>query len=183
MMRIWDVGSGGSWLWSTNQVEGWNRLEGADEGWALATELGSVDSAPWGLGKRFAQALSAASLAGHVRAALVAADPLMTALGRPNREQVMTLRSSAATTLQALEMTNGKTLAEHLKRGAEKILETQQTSSRQVVERLFERALSRPPQADELQMSEELLGTPPKKEGLEDLLWAMAMLPEFQLIY
>ena len=32
-------------------------------------------------------------------------------------------------------------------------------------------------------MAEEMVGTPVKKEGLEDLLWAMTMLPEFQLIY
>jgi len=28
-----------------------------------------------------------------------------------------------------------------------------------------------------------MVGTPMKKEGVEDLSWAMAMLPEFQLIY
>ncbi len=38
-----------------------------------------------------------------IRAALVAADPLTTALGRPNRDQVVTARAGAATTLQALE--------------------------------------------------------------------------------
>src|SRR2546422_11367414 len=28
-----------------------------------------------------------------------------------------------------------------------------------------------------------MVGTPVKREGVEDLLWAMTMLPEFQLIY
>ena len=32
-------------------------------------------------------------------------------------------------------------------------------------------------------LAEEMVGTPVKKEGVEDLLWAMTMLPEFQLIY
>ena len=32
-------------------------------------------------------------------------------------------------------------------------------------------------------MAEELIGKPVKKEGVEDFLWAMTMLPEFQLIY
>ena len=58
----------------------------------------------------------------HIRAALVAADPLTTALGRPNREQVVTVRSTAATTLQGLELTNGETLAHILERGAKPLL-------------------------------------------------------------
>ncbi len=59
---------------------------------------------------------------GKVRAALVAADPLLVALARPNREQVVTTRPTTATTLQALELTNGETLADVLKRGAENLL-------------------------------------------------------------
>src|SRR5690606_1057152 len=59
--------------------------------------------------------------AGTIRASLVAADPLMTALGRPNREQVVTTRASAATTLQALQLINGETLALRLAQGAERI--------------------------------------------------------------
>ena len=34
-----------------------------------------------------------------------------------------------------------------------------------------------------LKLAQSLVGTPARKEGLEDLLWAVAMLPEFQLIY
>src|SRR5205823_11742018 len=52
------------------------------------------------------------------RAALALADPLTRALGRPNREQVVTERSSVATTLQAVELTNGRTLAAMLAEGA-----------------------------------------------------------------
>ena len=51
----------------------------------------------------------------RTRAGLVAANPLMLALGRPNREQVVTTRTSAATTLQTLELLNGPTLADHLR--------------------------------------------------------------------
>ena len=45
-----------------------------------------------------------------IRASLLAADPLQVALDRPNREIVMPARASAATTIQALELTNGATL-------------------------------------------------------------------------
>lgn len=183
VLRIWDVASCETWRWSTHKVDGWEELEFAATDWAPAVELGPVGMAPWNLEKKLAQSLSAAALAGRVRASLVAADSLMTALGRPNREQVITSRASSATTLQALEMTNGKTLAERLKEGSEKLLETAPSSSHDLVVELFERALARVPRRDELRLGQELVGSPVRREGVEDLLWAVAMLPEFQLIY
>ena len=36
---------------------------------------------------------------------------------------------------------------------------------------------------EEKEMAKELVGEPPQQAGLEDLLWGLAMLPEFQLIY
>jgi hypothetical protein len=49
-------------------------------------------------------------------------DPLSRALGRPIRDQVYTERSDAATTFQALELTNGPLFAQRLERGASKLL-------------------------------------------------------------
>ena len=138
--------------------------------------------APWKIDKNFAQVLSTAEQYGRVRASLVNADPLMIALGRPNREQVLTTRSSVATTLQALELTNGRTLAEQLKKGAEYLVEGTPPSGREFVQRTYQRALGRNPTQQELQVAEEVVGTPVRREGVEDLLWAIAMLPEFQLI-
>lgn len=43
-------------------------------------------------------------------------------------------------------------------------------------------ALSRKPTADELQLAEEFLGTNPSQQSVEDLLWSVLMLPEFQLV-
>src|SRR4029079_14991442 len=57
-----------------------------------------------------------------IRASLVVADPLMRALGRPNREQVVTTRPDLLTTLEALDLTNGATLASLLDRGAANLL-------------------------------------------------------------
>jgi mono/diheme cytochrome c family protein len=118
----------------------------------------------------------------QIRASLVAADPLATALGRPNRDQVITTRSSTATTLQALELTNGKTLAEVLERGAEKLI-TASPSSKQLIQEVYGNALGREPTQAEAQVALELVGQPAQKAGLEDFLWAVAMLPEFQLIF
>src|SRR5207249_4154345 len=171
------------WVWSTTKEEGWTTPEFVAKDWKPAAELGNMDMAPWQLGAKLTSALSAAAVRGQVRAALVNSDPLMTALGRPNREQVVTSRSSAATTLQALEMTNGSTLAGLLERGAEHIVAGPSKSNRDLILTLYERALSRRPTTEEFRLAEEMVGAPVKKEGVEDLLWAMTMLPEFQLIY
>jgi len=118
----------------------------------------------------------------QVRCSLVAADPLAVALGRPNREQVVTSRADTATTLQALEMTNGGTMAGILQRAALIMVEYPSTSD-DLVDRLYHRAFARSPTATEKTLGQELVGEPPQEEGVEDLLWAMVMLPEFQLIY
>jgi mono/diheme cytochrome c family protein len=181
--QILDFASDGSWGCTTNKLDGWEKPDFKSKRWARAAELGDVGLAPWNLTKKFARTLSHAEQYEKVRASLVNNDPLMTALGRPNREQVITSRATVATTLQALEMTNGATLARLLQLGAENLLSTQARASRGVIERLFLQALGRQPTAEELELAQELVGQPAQKEGVEDFLWAMTMLPEFQLIY
>lgn len=181
--RVFDLASDASWLCTATKEDGWQEAEFQTRGWARATELGEVHAAPWRVGRVFARALSHAEQYDTIRAALVNNDPLMTALGRPNREQVLTSRATVATTLQALEMTNGATLARLLKRGAENLLAQPPASRRDLVNRLYLQALGRRPTIEELELIEELVGEPVRQEGVEDLLWAMTMLPEFQLIY
>lgn len=119
----------------------------------------------------------------NVRASLVPADPLAVAMGRPNREQVVTSRQTGATTLQALELTNGETLALLLKAGASR-LAAEEASPEKLLAKVFEKALGREPSERETRV---LLGdSPPDSatpEQFADLLWAVTMLPEFQLIY
>ena len=106
----------------------------------------------------------------------------MLALGRPTREQVITTRSSAATTLQSLELNNGETLADHACSKAPSGSSPRHLRPKTLVDRIYERALGRMPTAAESRMCRDLLGTQVRKEGVEDLLWAVTMLPEFQLI-
>ena len=120
---------------------------------------------------------------GSGRAVLARADSLMMALGRPNREQVVTRRAGAATMLQALELANGETLAERLKLGARQILETGVPTPHGIAELVYERALGRRPTAEERRLCGQLLGERPTAEAVEDLLWSIVMLPEFQLIH
>ncbi|HET6879372.1 MAG TPA: PSD1 and planctomycete cytochrome C domain-containing protein [Pirellulales bacterium] len=118
-----------------------------------------------------------------IRASLVFCDELMRSLGRPNREQVVTTRGDVLTTLQALDLSNGTELAETLDRGAASLLKEHSSSEAgDLVRRLYLEALSREPSPEELATATELVGSPPTSAGLADLLWAVFMLPEFQLI-
>jgi hypothetical protein len=118
-----------------------------------------------------------------VRATLVDADDLMRSLGRPNREQVVTTRPEQLTTLQALDLANGQTLTNTLARGAANILKANpKASADELAEWIFVRALSRKPSPGELGAAQEMLGQKPTVDSVADLLWAVVMLPEFQLL-
>ena len=121
----------------------------------------------------------------EIRAAFVVSDPLTRSLGRPNREQVVTTRPDQLTTLQALDLSNGPILSELLTNGAEHLQSesaAQARSPEDLVTHIFRTALTRDPSDEELAISLELTGSPPTKEGIADLLWAVVLLPEFQHI-
>jgi mono/diheme cytochrome c family protein len=124
------------------------------------------------------------ALEGRTRAAMVAADPLMSALDRPTREQLVTVRQATPTTLQALEVTNGKTLAETLKQGATRLAEDAATiGPKGLTTQIYQQAFSREPTRNERRLALALLGENPSRESIEDFLWAVVVQPEFQLIY
>lgn len=116
------------------------------------------------------------------RATLVHCDDLMRSLGRPNREQVVTVRPEHLTTLQALDLLNGKTLTNTLAAGGGNILKANPASAREIATELFQNAVGRKPTPAELELSESLLGDKPTAAGVADLLGVIVMLPEFQLI-
>ena len=119
----------------------------------------------------------------YVRASLVISDPLMRSLGRPNREQVVTVRPDQLSTLQALDLSNGAILADWLNRGAANILKAHPKATPDELGALVYRAaLSRSPTAAEAALARQLLGGKPTTDSLSDLLWAVVMLPEFQLV-
>jgi hypothetical protein len=87
------------------------------------------------------------------------------------------------TTLQALDLSNGRILADTLTRGAANLLEASPgATGAELVESVYVRALCRRPTAGELATGRALLGPSATPESLADLLWAVFMLPEFQLI-
>ena len=119
---------------------------------------------------------------GRKRAGLRNLDRLMRTLGRPKRDVVVTRRESNATTAQLIELSNGKPLADLMARGGKAWLESgHQTDA--IVNALFVNALGRNPSARERQSARDVAGSPASAQGIEDLLWILAMHPEFQLIH
>jgi hypothetical protein len=178
-----DFASNAAWLISNGKQAGWQKPEFVETNWSPAIVIGEIGMLPWRASKDYISTRLAASYPGSTRASLVAADPLMVALGRPNREQIVTVRPSMATTLQALELTNGETLSDIIKRGAASLMADPLIEAAPLVRAIYSKALGRKPTAQELHSAQELVGQPAQPAGVEDLLWCITMLPEFQLIY
>ncbi len=183
--QLWGIGSDATWLWAEEAKSDWKTRTNDTTGWKHSAELpnaGQVYGNQVNLAEVVARGASIVDDSTTIRASLAFDDPLMLALGRTSREQVVTHRDPIATTLQALELTNGGTLDARLKVGASRWIEKQGKDPETLTRRLFLVALGRSPTTAELAASKELLGTPATPEGLHDLLWALTMLPEFQLI-
>ena len=118
----------------------------------------------------------------HPRASLMKCDLLQRALGRPNREQIVSMRPEDLTTLEALDLANGPSLAGALASGATRLLARKWDSPDALISWLYTFAVSRPPSPQELAGARELLGPALNVQGIEDILWAVCMLPEFQII-
>jgi hypothetical protein len=161
--------------------DAWKTAAFDDAAWEKPAIAASADGAPWNLVLHLPEG-KPGDLVPEVRAVFCAADPLTTALGRPNREQVNTERPSAATTLMALELTNGATIDAMLKRGAKKIATGKDVRAEDVIDRVYKKALARPATDAEVAAAKEIVGATITPEGVADFLWAVVMLPEFQLI-
>ncbi len=117
-----------------------------------------------------------------VRAALLKSDLLMRTLGRPNREQIVSTRPNDLATLEAMDLNNGTILDKRLAEGAQSLLARNFDSSAALATYVWQAALSREPTPDELQLAVSLLGTKPKTAAIQDFLWGVFMLPEFQIV-
>ena len=195
-----EITSDETWRVRRNPDGGWNALAFADADWALAQPLppgvAPIDEGPGlepllrkdfanipvELGPALSPAVSTAAHVGKIRASLLAADPLQVALDRPNREIVIPVRASTATTLQALELTNGGTLNAKLQRAATQAAPDAQRDPAAWLDRTFRTTLARPPSPAERDVTLTMLGAKPSPDALADFLWALVNLPEFQLI-
>ena len=181
---LWSGSSDASWRWADGVGPGWEKPGIDMTGWKTAAVLAGAERTVWKRGDALHALLRTDPEPGlRVRAALAEADSLTRALGRPDRDQVVTRRDSIATTLQALELTNGARLSAMLKGGAKTWLARPEAKSPdRLIDALYRAGIGRLPTAEERAVGRELIGSPADEEGVEDLLWIVTMLPEFQLI-
>jgi hypothetical protein len=148
--------------------------------WKPAVELRTN---PWGSVSGEIQKLgSTADPKTMVRAALLKSDLLMRTLGRPNREQIVSTRPNDLTTLEAMDLNNGAILDKRLADGAQALLSRNFPHSSELVSYVWRASLSREPTPDELQLAVSLIGEKPGVSSIQDFLWGILMLPEFQII-
>ena len=116
-----------------------------------------------------------------IRASQVSNNAFLTALGRPNREVVVTTRNDQPNLLQALELTNGERLLESLEEGA-RVWENNYPDPADLVVQTYEVLIGRRPTTEELSVATEALGTGPDVNHIQDFFWAMVLHPEVQFI-
>jgi len=117
-----------------------------------------------------------------VRASLMKNDFFMKSLGRPLRDQIVSMRPADWTTLEAIDLSNGETLATALRRGAQRLIDRDWPQRADLIQHVFQFVLGRSAAAGELEAADEFLGDQLTEQGLEDFLWAVFMTPEFLLI-
>ncbi|MFM8347498.1 MAG: DUF1553 domain-containing protein, partial [Bacteroidota bacterium] len=117
-----------------------------------------------------------------VRASLVPNEPFLKAMGRPGRETVVTSRGHQAGLIQALELTNGGRFSQALKKAAVDWVK-RYPSREQFMVQAYRKVLGRDPSADERKITLQSIGARLTADGAEDVLWALTLHPEFQLIY
>jgi hypothetical protein len=117
-----------------------------------------------------------------IRASLMKNDFFMKSLGRPLREQIVSMRPAELTTLEAVDLANGQKLAEALSQGAQRLADRDWVTPDLLVDHIFRFAMSRPATPSETAVAREFLEEGPHEEGIQDLLWSVFMSPEFFLI-
>ncbi len=170
-----------TWEWTKTAPDGKGHFKKEPADWKHASVVKST--AAWAetahplLTSNLATAVYAK--AGMARAALMKCNALMSALGRPNRDQIVSVRPSDLSTLEAIDLANAQTLSDMLAKGAKKF---EAESAEKIAQSLYLQALSRKPAASELAIAREALGEKPSAQSIQDFMWAVFMLPEFQLV-
>jgi hypothetical protein len=172
------IATGPSWKWTAALPDAKGRFTRPPQDWQPAQVLANP-----GVWDRFVAAMPPLSVdpAPMVRASLVPADLLMRALGRPNREQIVSMRPDNITTLEAIDLANGEQLAGLLKKGAASLAGLRKPTP-ELIDQVFLRALGRRATAAEKSGLGGALGTQPTPQAIEDLLWMVILLPEFQFV-
>jgi len=171
--------SGTDWQWNPNPPTnaGEERLGDFEGRWHPA-----VAAPPVGAWKRTLTPEVAAGRLPAVRASLLKNNALMQSLGRPLREQVVSARPSDLSELAAIDLFNNPILAGMLERGGRQLAARAWEHADQLIDFVYEYALSRKPTNAERETLRETLGSHPGPDEVEDLLWVVFMKPEFRLV-
>ncbi len=175
--------SDSTWEWTERIPRDDGKLAKEPDDWQPAVPVAA--QATWAavLPKlQFELTRSAFAKSSMVRASLLKSDPMMRALGRPNRDQIVSMRPNDLTTLEAMELANGSILAQALSTGAENLLKRSWASKKAFTHWLYGFSFTREPSSEEFAIADELLGNQLSARGIEDLLWVVIMQPEFQLV-
>jgi hypothetical protein len=81
-----------------------------------------------------------------------------------------------------MDLNNGAILDQRLAEGAQSLLARNLASSADLAKYVWQAALSRDPTPDELRLAVSLLGAKPEAAAIQDFLWGVFMLPEFQIV-
>ncbi len=117
-----------------------------------------------------------------VRASLLKNDFLMKSLGRPMREQIVSMRPSELTTLEAIDLYNGKSLADAILRGGENLSRRTWEHPDDMIRHIYRFALSRDPLEPELASVRDYFSDPATASEVADVLWAIMMTPDFMIV-
>lgn len=137
----------------------------------------------WSTNNNFNPPRVAEAYQNQVRAWRAVSDAMTKILGRPDRAQVTLRREQFPTTLQALELNNGDIFTALNARAAEAYGDVATQEPDTLIDSIYRKTLLRLPTDDERAIARDVVGAPPKTEGIADLLWALWMLPEFQYIH
>jgi len=107
---------------------------------------------------------------------------LMRSLGRPTRDQIVTSRPSELTALEAVKLSTSASLIEHLRSGAERLVESASEDRDAKIDEIYLSLLTRPPSKKERALLRKTLGRDPNVDTVADVLWALVMTPEFFII-
>lgn len=178
------VTSNGSWKWTRTLPNAKGKYATEPKDWKPAEDVDMQEEIWKGFASSIEQAWRRASATtpAQVRSSVVQSDLLQRALGRPNREQIVTVRPENLTTLEAIDLANGNTLAGLLKRGGATLQKDHQNNAKDLTQTVFRMALSREPTEAETAVLMEITGAQPTPQSVEDLLWTVLLLPEFQFV-
>lgn len=177
-------GSDESWQWTAQLPRETGGFEQEPDEWRDAVIVNHAEIWASQVQPR-AEEMLTRGLSGNdlmIRASLVKSDFLMRSLGRPNRDQIVSVRPAEMTTLEAIDLSIGETLDVYLRRGAERLVQRDWDSPEALVRWLFQHGLTRDPSTEELGILVAELSDRFDADAVADLLWAVVMLPEFQIV-